>query len=504
MMRAWPGLAFVCCLSLGCGGPLGEETTPAEQPSAGDVSAQWFTPTLGKAHLVKDIFSFVPSSPLPVSGPRPQELTAFAGKLFFAANDTSSEEGGSGSVALWRTNGNASSAFPIFERTTTGPIGAVENLTAAEDQLFFFVTGPGGAELWVTDGSAGGTRQVTGPTPGTVFQRAAVGNTLFFVRTILLPDASLRIELWKSDGTPGGTRFVKALENTPFRMTAVNGKLLFILQTEASGTEPWVSDGTEAGTHVLKDINPGPDSSISGLDLIPDDGVIYFAAADPEHGNEVWRTDGTPEGTVLVADATPGPTGSVTRLLGKVHRDVYFSTTVRRERRGFLQLRKLKVTGNTSNARPVLLAELIIPGHVDESPVASVALATRDRLYVVVSLIADAILRGRQLWGTDGTPAGTELLYEPLEMNPDTPFPTLAPVDNRRIVFSAWDEAHGQELWVSDGSKAGTRLLQDIAPGAESSYPHDFTRAGPRVFFVANDGTTGYELWVLPLLENDT
>ena len=41
-------------------------------------------------------------------------------------------------------------------------------------------------------------------------------------------------------------------------------------------------------------------------------------------------------------------------------------------------------------------------------------------------------------------------------------------------------------------------MIQDIAPGALPSSPAEFTASGPNVYFVANDGTTGFELWALP------
>ena len=35
-----------------------------------------------------------------------------------------------------------------------------------------------------------------------------------------------------------------------------------------------------------------------------------------------------------------------------------------------------------------------------------------------------------------------------------------------RVFFCANDGEHGRELWVSDGTAAGTRLVKDIRPGA--------------------------------------
>jgi hypothetical protein len=42
-------------------------------------------------------------------------------------------------------------------------------------------------------------------------------------------------------------------------------------------------------------------------------------------------------------------------------------------------------------------------------------------------------------------------------------------------------------------------MVQDTNPGPFSSSPSGFLVSGPNLFFVADDGETGRELWVLPL-----
>jgi ELWxxDGT repeat protein len=66
----------------------------------------------------------------------------------------------------------------------------------------------------------------------------------------------------------------------------------------------------------------------------------------------------------------------------------------------------------------------------------------------------------------------------------------------RVVFFSAADGTRGRELWVSDGTDAGTHLVRDINPGAAGSKPALLTRVGTRLFFTAQDGRHGRELWV--------
>jgi ELWxxDGT repeat protein len=66
----------------------------------------------------------------------------------------------------------------------------------------------------------------------------------------------------------------------------------------------------------------------------------------------------------------------------------------------------------------------------------------------------------------------------------------------RNVFFSANDGEHGQELWVSDGTADGILPLADIAPGINGSNPLNLTPVGSLLFFTANDTTHGRELWV--------
>ena len=69
-----------------------------------------------------------------------------------------------------------------------------------------------------------------------------------------------------------------------------------------------------------------------------------------------------------------------------------------------------------------------------------------------------------------------------------------------KVFFGADDLTHGEELWSSDGTTPGTAMVKDINP-CESAYyrdsrPRFMTALEGRLFFAADDGTTGEELWV--------
>src|SRR5262245_19861264 len=81
---------------------------------------------------------------------------------------------------------------------------------------------------------------------------------------------------------------------------------------------------------------------------------------------------------------------------------------------------------------------------------------------------ADDGVHGRELWSTDGTDLGTQLVKD---INPGAGAANywyatkeMARVGDHRV-FAADDGVHGSELWISDGTADGTQMLKDIATG---------------------------------------
>ena len=53
--------------------------------------------------------------------------------------------------------------------------------------------------------------------------------------------------------------------------------------------------------------------------------------------------------------------------------------------------------------------------------------------------------------------------------------------------------AKGRELWRTDGTAAGTVIVKDVMPGNGSSYPDQMTAMNDILYFVDADGVTGTE-----------
>lgn len=65
----------------------------------------------------------------------------------------------------------------------------------------------------------------------------------------------------------------------------------------------------------------------------------------------------------------------------------------------------------------------------------------------------------------------------------------------KTVFFAADDGVNGLELWKTDGTTSGTVLVKDIEPGPGWSNLLLGTVVGSHLYFSADDGTHGIELW---------
>ena len=281
------------------------------------------------------------------------------------------------------------------------------------------------------------------------------------------------------------------------------GDRLFFTTTTANGTELWK---LENGALTEFDVATGGASS-NPQSLVDINGVLFFTA-DTAGKREVWRVvDGTtlqkPTGQTFNSPADLINAGGTLVFTAQVgtggDREVYSYDTTN----GFLQLSN--VPGSASGAGELAFLN------------GKVMFAAQDSTATQNFSTTTAFL-GRELWqatlGDDfsatlvkniGLPdtLGVNFFFFTIPGTITSSSPQDLTASSGNVFFSADDGSSGRELWISDGTPAHTLRVKDIVAGAGSSAPTEFTTintsAGARLFFVA-DG----KLWITDGTESGT
>jgi ELWxxDGT repeat protein len=368
---------------------------------------------------------------------------------------------------LYRTDGTAAGTALVKDITEA----SFDSLTVAGSTLFFQVQSPSGTvnnQLWKSDGTTAGTVLVA--VVSSQSNHVGMGGVLYFVS-----DGTL----YRSDGTAAGTVPVSTVPSGVANLTVIGGRLWFAAAAAGTGTEVWTSDGTAAGTQMVKDINPGTGSS-SPTGFTEHAGMIYFSAIDGVTGREPWKSDGTDAGTMLLRDIRSGSGSSTPVQLEAVGSTLFFRAT---EAATGSEL--WKTDGTTAGT---VLVKDILPGSTSSFPTGLTSAAG------LLLFSANDGTSGGELWSSDGTNAGTMLVKDIRPGSASSSPSALASVLGL-LLFSADDGTGGSELWRSDGTPAGTILVKDLYGGLEGSSPSSFTEiASGDILFSATLPGVGTEL----------
>ena len=425
----------------------------------------------------------------------PNEFVEFEGKLVFIAEDATS------GTELWISDGTAGGTTLLAD-INPGPSGSNPNhLIVANGALYFRANDGTGARLMRLSNPStqvhilaevgGQTNNINRPCQQSL--PVAFGGAVYFLASFPL-DPLQRLRLLRSDGTAAGTApvdgtFSEAL--VPCDLTVHGGRLYFSAGNSTAGTELWTSDGTSTDTVQVADLWPGPGSG-RPRGFIEFNGLLYFTARRQfglEHLEHLWRTDGTAAGTFQVAEVGGQPSSNV-RTRGVLN--------------GRLLLEVARFEGSSSILFP---RELWTSG--GESTNTSLFMdfqSTGSQLLVAGTLAyfgAAASSAGNEPWVTDGTAAGTRLLKD---LNPNGDSNPSWFADFRGVILMATSNAtQGSQLWRTDGTNAGTVLISDIPPPPILRGPGEVrpfvTRqrltVGQMFFFAAIGDDVGEELYVL-------
>ncbi|HXA16185.1 MAG TPA: Calx-beta domain-containing protein [Thermoanaerobaculia bacterium] len=315
---------------------------------------------------------------------------------------------------LWQTDGTANGTHRIHDETPVGVSSIPFSLTALPNRLYFYATnsrtqlyssdGIGtatpvpqvtcnqscpqlivrdelvylqqGSEWWTLDG--GGTAARLSESFG-IDQNPLTIPVRLADAQYLIASAETGANLWKRDasGSRVVTSFSPATPSAQLSLVSSKTRLFF-----SDGTTLWTSDGTAEGTHT---IISGDVSSLTASD----GGVFFRYAVNGIH--ELWFSDGTVPGTTHVIVATmPGEF-------------LYYSFTAWHDMVFYID----PFTGHLWRTRAGQDGNLELP-RSDDSGNLVYFVEHGGRLAIVWNNVDTDTC---QVWSTDGSSQGTQLLY---------------------------------------------------------------------------------------------
>ncbi|ANE51421.1 ELWxxDGT repeat protein [Flavisolibacter tropicus] len=359
---------------------------------------------------------------------------------------------------LFRSDGTDIGTYLVRDigwNTDFDGITAPSQLTEYNNALYFSANDNSGRKLWVSDGTFDGTM----PAPGNNdilmqenynniyknYPYRILNNVIYFAGYTFTDGGGL----YKYDAVNGAV-LVKDLTDVPdspfddvvdfvvpVDFTIVNDKLFFKVISNIGGSHDqlWITNGQADQTQLIKEFPS--DQGTYPYNFFNGNGVLYFVVNNyADYGTELWSSDGSSGGTSVVKDINPGK-------LSAYPDDLTFC-----------------------NGKLLFRAD------------------------------SDA---GTELWSSAGSAASTVLVKD---INTTTTNGSDAGymfkgigLTEYGIVFNAFTPSLGGELYKSDGTAAGTGLLNDIAAGADWSYPNNYMYKNKVTYFIGDDvnGTAIYK-----------
>jgi len=187
--------------------------------------------------------------------------------------------------------------------------------------------------------------------------------------------------------------------------------------------------------------------------------VYFFAGGNPGHLGELWKSDLTRGGTVPVTD--PEEHSAARELLHKED-----DSSIVRFGGSWLP------SFSTAEGDYFISRTKIMRREMTETDTSFVEVVDFESLGITPT-------------STTTSRSLLDLLEPPIIVNEDI------------VYFSATHPETGVELWQSDGTLEGTQIVADIVPGPRDSNPKLLPPSNGVVYFTADDGVHGRELWAV-------
>lgn len=334
-----------------------------------------------------------------------------------------------------------------------------------------------------------------GASPGDPERMTVLGDKLYFNAN----DGTHGEELWSYEPTAGARLVADIVPGSggsnPGELVALAGKGYFTAYDIDLGSQIWVYDPAEptAGATIEPGLNPGITSGAYAHGIVSVfDGKLVYEADDGVHGYEPWLYNPA-AGATLLADINPGSDGSFINEAVELDGKLYFTSSdsegselwVFDPAAGVASSIEINTDPRGGSSSPDTLTLL------------------NGRLY----FRANDGVHGQELWVYD--PESGAMLAADINAGSGSSDVSSLTVLDGRLYFEANDGVSGSELWVFDPAAgamlaAGVSLVADFVAGVggtgddDPDPPDDLIVFDGKMYFTASDGTFGRSrsLWV--------
>ena len=364
-----------------------------------------------------------------------------------------------------------------------------------------------GPEPWVTEGTAESTQQLRDIRVGNFGSGARdfaeFNGKLYFTAN----NGFSGLELWVTEGSKASTRMIADIwpgsENgAPTELTEFQGSLYFFANDGESGRELYRTDGTAIGTQRVGDSIPG-NSGSSGADLMVVGDQMFFRSESTADGQAgLWVSDGTDAGTMRLA--IPGVESSDIQLMTE-HRGqlVFVSNQQLWVSDGTLEgSRAIAPTGDTLGAdfaasvssNDVLYVVDELGLHELSNDLSTARTVTSLADGVAVSGVNTYFWNSSGVFVFSGSTAPQSLQA----FNPQLGTRLVAHDEvPGGLLFSVNRALDRWEIWVTDGTLAGTQLLERVRDNSAEPFL-EFQQFGEHIYFTATNGNFHESVWTIP------
>ncbi|MDQ2751974.1 MAG: hypothetical protein M3R72_03030, partial [Bacteroidota bacterium] len=310
-------------------------------------------------------------------------------------------------------------------------------------------------------------------------------------------DASGDVELWATDGTAGNTRLIKNISATgssdPDKFFVFNNLLYFTADDGVHGRELWASDGSANNATLVADIDGASTSSIGDNVSFFQNGSTIFFLATSNNVKGLYRLPSA--GVSLIKND----------FTGSINLDGLFTTAAIGNKTVFtVDTSKLIINTGGGNVS-VTDSTAVQIWATDGTPGGTQLLHTFISNSQVSGFITPVLFKGllyfnyadtttSAIWTTDGTPGNTVLFKTfDVDKSDSSLFGLLfSVIINNKLYFNGYAKQTGGELWSTDGTAANTVLVKDINPGPGSSEPIPLVNTAAFTKYYTNGNSTSF------------